>query len=66
MGRIAAAQRRQGVIAMQLRPQKEAARRRGPPGQKEGGCDSRGAAFCFKETKQASDRRGLSHLLTSV
>ena len=28
MGRIAAAQRRQGVIAMQLRPQKEAARRR--------------------------------------
>ena len=25
-----------------------------------------GAAFCFSETKQASDRRGLSHLLGSV
>lgn len=50
----------------EMHDKKEAARRRGPPGQKEGGCDSRGAAFCFKETKQASDRRGLSHLLTSV
>ena len=46
----------------EMHDKKEAARRRGPPGQKEGGCDSRGAAFCFKETKQASDRRGVVSL----
>lgn len=64
--------RRRAASAASCERQRSASTKKKRPGgggrraRRRGDATLSGAAFCFSETKQASDRRGLSHLLGSV